>query len=462
MTAGVALALATLTLVYSQTRAFSWDEGYHLLAAQLVKSGKRLYLDFCFPQSPLNTWWNALWMRLLGDTWHVVHAVAAVLSCGAAWLAAGFVRSFFPRARLAVLLTIGLNVLIFQWASVGQAYAIGLILLVSAFRLTVASVDRESPGLSALAGLAAGAAAMSTLLTAPAGLVLLIWAFVYNRAGSRLTKAVALIAGECAAFLPLLWVLLQDPRRVFFNIIQYQLQYRQVEWEGAIGHDVTIWIAWLDSSHGLILALLAITGLLFVLFRSDWPRERRAGFYLCAWLAAVLMVHISQAHPTFRQYYLFAVPFLAILAAAGLFALSPAHPNRALAVLALLLTAGLAKSISEESGYTWAKMEPVARKVVQVTPPGAPLLADENVYFLTRHIPPSGMELLDSHKFRFPPAQSAWLHLVPEAEVLRRITAGDFATVESCAEYQSFDDAAAPRYRQKAAYGDCTVYWDKK
>src|SRR5437016_6123487 len=86
---GAAVAIAGLYLWYSQTRAFAWDEGYHLVAAHLVKAGKRPYLDFCFPQTPLNTYWNAAWITLLGGSWRVIHAIAAVLCFGAVWLASG-------------------------------------------------------------------------------------------------------------------------------------------------------------------------------------------------------------------------------------------------------------------------------------------------------------------------------------------------------------------------------------
>src|SRR5713226_7727439 len=112
---GAVSLLAAGLLAYSQTvYSFAWDEGYHLLAAQLVKSGKQPYLDFCFPQTPLNTYWNAAWMWVLGESWRAIHAVSAMLCCGAAWLVAGFARTRFPdvawrgTAALAVLLMVGL------------------------------------------------------------------------------------------------------------------------------------------------------------------------------------------------------------------------------------------------------------------------------------------------------------------------------------------------------------------
>ena len=57
---GTCALLAAALMLYAQTWAFTDDEGFHLLAAQLIKGGMRPYLDFCFPQTPLNAYWNAI------------------------------------------------------------------------------------------------------------------------------------------------------------------------------------------------------------------------------------------------------------------------------------------------------------------------------------------------------------------------------------------------------------------
>src|SRR5260370_33336798 len=87
---------AALLLAYSQTLAFAWDEGFHLLTAQLIKSGKRPYIDFCFPQTPLNAYWNAAWMSVFGESWRPAHAVAAVDTAGAILLTGGFLLTRLP------------------------------------------------------------------------------------------------------------------------------------------------------------------------------------------------------------------------------------------------------------------------------------------------------------------------------------------------------------------------------
>ena len=88
---GTCALLAAGMMVYAQTRAFTDDEGFHLLAAQLIKGGMRPYLDFCFPQTPFNAYWNAFWMRVFGESWRTAHAMAALETSTAVALAAQFV-----------------------------------------------------------------------------------------------------------------------------------------------------------------------------------------------------------------------------------------------------------------------------------------------------------------------------------------------------------------------------------
>jgi hypothetical protein len=473
---GVSVLAAGL-VVYSQTvYSFAWDEGFHLLAAQLIKSGKRPYLDFCFPQVPLNAYWNAFWMRAFGDTWRTAHALAALATAGAILLTAGFLLERFPvpgwrlAAALTAALTIGLNLYVIYFGTIGQAYGLCLLLIVAAFRLAILAVDRKGLFVSALAGFLAAAAASSSLLTATVGPVLLVWILIHNRAGSRAAKLAAFLGGSAIAFQPLLWLFVRGPRQVIFNVVQYHLLYRQVGWPGAIRHDLELMAAWIDSSQALILGLLAAAGLLFIVFKSQWEHARRAELYLCGWLAVALWAHISTIHPNFPQYFILLVPFLSILASAGLYSIGSRlyHPDRPfwpVLIYGVLLSLGLAKSLYEDRGeVTWQDFEKIAGKVDQVTPPNAPLLADEHVYFLTRRQPPSGMELRDSHKLDLPAALADSMHILSATELDRRIKAGVFTTVETCTfpEEKIAALGLARLYSQKAEIEECEVFWDRR
>jgi hypothetical protein len=415
-------------------------------------------------------------MKIIGDTWRTAHALAALATAGAILLTAGFLLERFPvpgwrlAAALTAALTIALNQYVIYFGTIGQAYGLCLLLIVAAFRLAILAVDRKGLLMPALAGLLAGAAASSSLLTATVGPVLLLWILIHNRAGLRMTKLAAFLAGSAIAFQPLLWLFVKSPQHVAFNIIQYHLLYRQVGWPGAIRHDLELMAAWIDSSQALLLGLLSAAGLLFIVFRSQWDRPRRAEFYLCGWLALAMWAHISTVHPNFPQYFILLVPFLSIPASVGLYSIGsqlyyPDRPSWPVLIYGVLLSLGLAKGLYEErEDFTWQDFEEIAQKVDQVTPPKALLLADEHVYFLTRRPPPSGMELRDSHKLELPAALADSMHIVPQSELDRRIKAGVFSTVEAC----SFSDekiealGLARLYSQKAEIADCSIFWNRR
>ena len=320
----VAVLLTAGLAFYAQTLAFAWDEGFHLLAAQLIKAGKTPYLDFFFPQAPLNAYWNAGWMRLFGDTWRTAHAVAGMMGAAGVLLAAHAVYTRFPviRWRLAGALTVvalaGLNHQFVDYSTIGQGYALCLFLLVAAYRCTLWAAAHPGWLPSAAAGFCVVAAAGATLLGSAAVPILLVWLLVYNRAGARWTKLAGFLGGAALPLLPFLPMALRAWRVVRFNVFEYHLLYRQVAWDGATAHDADVLTAWANDPQAILLAILVAAGLFFVRFRSDWDRATRAPFYLCGWLALGLSLHISTAHPTFARYYLLTVPFLAILAVAGL------------------------------------------------------------------------------------------------------------------------------------------------
>jgi hypothetical protein len=465
--------LAAGVLVYSQTMAFHWDEGFHILAAHLIDTGRRPYLDFFFPQTPLNAYWNAAWMGIFGPSWRVVHAVAALATLGSVLLIAQYLFALFPDRRwqpalaFAALALFGLHWRVWEYGTISQAYPLCLLLVVAAFRAAIAAVARTRFGMSALAGVFAGAAAASSLLTVAASVVLLIWMWLNNRAGNRWIKVAAFAAGAAAPFAPVLILLAHGPHQVIFNILKYHTIYRRVAWEGATSHDIGVVTGWVNGSPSLLLVLLAIAGLLSIK-KIGFEPPRRSEFRLCLWLAVAIGGENLFAHPTFPQYFVFLIPFLTVLAAIGFYAVAArlADPDRLRApVIVMLCIAAfcLGNSLYEDRDIcTWRQLERVADKVKQVTPKGARLLAPEQVYFLARWPVPSGMEHDDAHKLQFAPAENARLHILPKAEMDQRIKAGDFSTAVLCDDDQISELEEWNVYSQKADFQDCTVFWQSK
>lgn len=466
-----AVALLTLgMLVFSQTRSFFWDEGFHILAAHLINTGKRPYLDFFFPQTPLNAYWNAGWMAIFGPSWRVVHAVAALVTISSVVLIAEYLRTLFPDRRwqsaatFAGLALFGLHAQVWIVGTISQAYPLCLLLVVAAFRLAVVAAGRPRFGMSALAGLCAGAAAASSLLTAIVSPVLLIWIWLYNRAGNRWTKTAAFLGGAVAAFLPLLVLFARGPHQVVFNILTYHTLYRRAAWPGATSHDIGVVTDWVNSSPTLLLVLLAAAGLFFI-DNNVFDSPRRGELRLCFWLSVAIVAQNLLAHPTFPMYFVFAIPFLTVLAAVGFCAAverlgNPGRLPTATVVLLSITALCLGNTIYNDYGYTWPELEQVATKVEQVTPKDGALWAPAQIYFLTRWPVPVGLEHADAHKLKLTPLENALLHVMPKAELDRQLQAGVFSTAVVCGDDDRVNAVKEWKvYAQTADIQDCTVFW---
>jgi hypothetical protein len=462
-------------LLYSQTWAATGDEGFHMLAAQLIKRGMRPWIDFCFPQAPLNAWWNAGWMRVFGETWRASHGVSALLIAGAVFLTARFVQTRLPDdgwrwpVALAAGLMTGLNVMVVEYGPLGQAYGTGLLLIVAAFRLTVSAAERPGVRHAAAAGLCAGAAGGCTLLTAPAGPVLTLWLVFQSGAKQRWSKLIAMCGAALVPWLPVAWLAAQGPRQAWFNLVEYHTKWRPLYWPDTTQHDLETIALWVDSGQAVVIGLLALAGIAYVYFRSEWPRGLKAEFYLCAWMSLGLSIEAARAHPTFQRYFVFIVPFVAILAAAGVYAmasrlLSPARAWLPVAGLAFVFIFGLGKSLYDRQDiYTWLDYEHVAHRIAQITPPGAPLFAEEHVYFLTRRQPPPGLEFTYSHKLTLPPAELKLLHVIPQAELDRQITDAKFATVYICEDEDTYKKLRLhENYELSEESEDCMIFWNRR
>ena len=467
---GIFGLFAAILIAYSQTWAYTGDEGFHLLAAQLIHHGMRPWLDFCFPQALLNAYWNAGWMSVLGESWRVPHLVSAVFTAGAVVMLAEYVLRHFPLQgawRLAVTiaagLLAGLNAQVFEFGPLAQAYGLCLFLMVAAFRLAI----REGIGSAAGAGLLASAAAASSLLAAPVAPVLLLWSF-FHHAAHRWRRSAAYLAAAVLPWLPALWLLVQGPRQSWFNLVEYHARFRKLYWPETTQHDLEVMASWIDSGQALLLGALALGGLVWTIRQSDWSRALKSQVCLCGWLALAMCAALGFAHPTFPRYYLLAAPIVAIPAAAGLYAagtrLFAGGPAWPLAAVLFLTAAGLAKSVYERrDNYTWGDYEAIARKIERATPAGGIIFAGEIQYFLMHRRPPAGLEFYYDRLVPLPPAELALLHILPQAELDRRLAAGAFDTVYICQDDDAYNKLGLPKlYRHREDIEDCALFWDRR
>jgi hypothetical protein len=470
------IGLAAGLMAYAQTLAFTDDEGFHVLAAQLIKAGRRPYLDFFFDQTPLNAYWNAFWMRLFGESWRTAHALAALETSTAVVLAAQFVLARLPErswrlaGALAATMMIGCTTNLVEFGPLAQAYGMCLLATVCAFRLAVMAVERPRWWLAAAAGAFAGVGAASSLLTVPVAPVLLVWVWRLNRAGSRWSKGAALALGAAVPFLPVLWLFVKSPWVVWFNLAGYHLFYRAAtSWPHPLGHDVKELTSWILDPQSLLLGLLATFGVIYIARRSTWGRERRAEFYLCAWLALGMAAEIASAQPTWSRYGCLLAPFVGILAVPGLYAigsrvLQPERPFWPVFIISVIMAGGLARNLWDDgtSSHNWPEYEDIGRKLAEVTPHGKEIFAEEELYFLTKRRPSFGLEFQYSQTLDLPRERLAALHVTPESELNGHLAAGTFWSAATCDDDMIDDYSLDKTFQNKVKVHDCPVYWNPK
>jgi hypothetical protein len=392
-------------VVYSQTVAYFGNEPFHLLASQLINAGKKPYLDFFYQHTPLFIYLNAGWMRLFGETWRSAHVLSALLTGSCILVVAEYIYSRLNETRWRAAITaagaslLGLSFYVVSYGTVGLPFGLCLLLMLVSFRLTVMAVCRRGMLCPFLAGLAAGAAAAASLLTAPVLLILIIWLARFDRTGEAPRKCFGLAGGAVLPFLPVLWLGVMAPQQVFFDIVEYHLFHR-----AGLKGSMILWnlreiFDFFGSIQGLSLTVLALTGLYSIARAPEQPR--RSEFYLCAWLGVALSVYLSIPRPTFSFYFVVVTPFLSILAALGIQVIGThrwVSGRRALMIGALIVVYSI--------GFGWEvykmrreiffadhkAIEVIAREVNQVTPPNGWVFAFEQVYFEARRLPPPEME----------------------------------------------------------------------
>lgn len=168
------------------------DEGFYLLAGELVARGKVPYRDFFYPQAPYLPYLLAP-LKLLGPTFTSARVVFALLGGVTAGLVAAIVRrDTGSRAAAAMAVALyALNEVTWQWTPSVRPYApAALLATFAAWRLSGPAAPRARDAL--LAGLASSVAAGMRLLLLPLVFASIAGAWLRG-AGFARTRAVLLL-----------------------------------------------------------------------------------------------------------------------------------------------------------------------------------------------------------------------------------------------------------------------------
>ncbi len=308
----VALVQAAVFVPAAIWRYVDGDEGYYLLASDLVLGAKLPYRDFMFTQMPLLPYLYGLWTAVLGETW----LTARLLSVAFA-IALGVLLFDFARRRFGlVLAVVGLSLyvfsgLVFAWMPTVKTYAAATFFLFAALAL----VDRRDAA-ARNAWVAAGlllALAVGTRLIFAAAAPAFVWAALRaaeQRARARALKPLA--TGFALGLVPASLFLVIDPGRFLFDNVGYHA-FRSSE--GLVGDfrqkaRVAENLVGIGTPDGglpqfmLLLVTAVVAAVSLRLLRRPFP--------LSLAIAGLLGVASFLPTPSYPQYFVTLVPFLVV------------------------------------------------------------------------------------------------------------------------------------------------------
>lgn len=336
----LAATLGGYFLYLSQLRLIARDEGFYLLASQLVAEGKLLYRDFFYPQMPLLPYIYGAWGKLTGFSWQTARLLSGLLATGIGLVVFFSCRHSFGRSIgvIAALLYATCN-FSFAWFATAQTYSLSVFFLVIAFALMQQFERTASICMLVMSGIALGLSIDTRLFFAglvPAFVLHLLVLYLSKR-----TPALSFVffsAGLFIGLLPALLYLAADPDLFWYNNLGYHLDRARMSAETITMKrlriiDVVLGIVPSNRYTGFQLPLLiwaASCSVLLSLCRRCYPG---LAFLIAASLFALNLI----PEPPYLQYFAALVPFAAILAAQLLFFLLQLSRGRLARQLFLLI-----------------------------------------------------------------------------------------------------------------------------
>lgn len=336
---GALCAMTAFFTFMSLKRLIAQDEGFYLLAAKLVVHGQLPYLDFFYPQMPLQPYLYGGWLLLFGESWTSLRLCSAlcVALTGALLTSLVYERCGVFFAFLACAL-FTLSRLIFVHATTTKTYALSLLLLVGGYGLLSSRALHAWRPRFFLAGVAFG---MAVSVRAPLALVLPVVLLWGSSSGWRAVRSLAVGIGIGLAPSALFFLL--DPELFWFNNLGYHLGRAGEEPSQAalrsreLVSEVVFGLRESGRFETLRFPVLLYLSAIFAL----WRVSRRRWPDLAFAVALVLLVGAFLPVPTYVQYFVVTVPFLILCTVRLLHELAQILPRRVvpfvLAVVAVYL-----------------------------------------------------------------------------------------------------------------------------
>jgi hypothetical protein len=275
-------------------RGLDQDEGYYALAAKVVSHGKTPYVDFWYPQAPLMPYVYGGWQRVFQESWYVARGLSVVLTIALACMVYRYVVKRWASRRLAcvAVLLMATTPLGFEWYPTVKSYALSTLLVFAAYFWAESSSTRAWFG----AGVFLGLAIDVRLLLASVVIVFLIYARQHLR---------QFVAGLALGLIPTIWLFVIGPAAFLNDTVTSQTTRSNITLSDNVTGKARTVARVLVEPHFLLLAAVGTLLILVCIFR-------RKRLPLSVAIAAILAITNLLPTPSYPQYFVTLIPFLAI------------------------------------------------------------------------------------------------------------------------------------------------------
>jgi 4-amino-4-deoxy-L-arabinose transferase-like glycosyltransferase len=383
-------------------RLIALDEGFYVIAAQLISHGKIPYTDFFYPQAPILPYLYAGWMQIFGYDWYAARALAALFSSGIVFVLYLLLKERYGRL-IAFLgaLCLALNAMFWPWMLVVKTYAPATFFLLLAYYLVTSARSQQR---LLIAGISIGLGIGCRLYLA-ALVPLFLVLFLKDRAFFK-----SFLVGGFLTSLPFIALAAFDWPAFWYNNMGYHLSRSPGSFSRSLPQkwDIVANLFGITPTLNIERWGLPVFTWLATLNIARTLLSQRAPS-LAAGIIIVLGCVSLLPQPTYDQYFCIIVPFIIIEAIACLQWMQRLCPAPKLAVGALSVCLALALFLlpdqitrytqtgvgvtgiqNRQEAQIWQipAIQTVRDEVNAVTQPGTEVLALWPGYLLGSHAQP--------------------------------------------------------------------------
>ena len=221
------------TLFISLNRLIARDEGFYIIASELMLKNKIIYKDFFFPQMPFTALFYSFCFKIFGISWSVARGASGLFYFVSGSLLFFYVkRSYGFFLSIFALLLFCIHPLAFAWQSVIKSYVFVNLFLILIYALINSRIKQSKDNNKVIffVGVIYGLLGLTRLHFLTLFPLILFHVYVRQK-GLNFKNLLAISLGSLLALTPSVYYFIISPQNFIFDNLTYHLVRSQTPLE---------------------------------------------------------------------------------------------------------------------------------------------------------------------------------------------------------------------------------------